>query len=295
MRPIYQIAEDILADWERPDYAAAPYIEAMLSLNSMSDKYILDDADEIVQRFLINAGKWRGPVAREIKKELNKMVKTHQRSRRYASPRRVEILLETLANGHDGINITEDEAFIELLDRGYSEDWISEQLDERVRGPRRRKLYDKRPSSATGREVLRRIEEREQIEKFGPPRRPLRQAQVLSAMSSRVAKRHAFQQQGWVDARRFPLMFALTSRSTEFGVEAGSLVPKTAWAKAERDLSRIPMPQHLGGLAAGIPGLPFGPSETYDIIEALEVGDAATLRKLGVPSSVSQAIDALYR
>ena len=89
MRPLYQIAEDILADWERPDYTAAPYIEAMLSLDSMSDKYILDDADDIVLRFLTNAGKWRGPVAREIKKELNKMLKAHNRSRRASMASRV--------------------------------------------------------------------------------------------------------------------------------------------------------------------------------------------------------------
>lgn len=118
---------------------------------------------------------------------------------------------------------------------------------------------------------------------------------VKEASAIRVANRHAFQQQGWVDARRFPLMFALTSRSKDFEVEAGSLVPETAWAKAERDLSRIPMPRYLGGLPAGDSGLPFGPSETYDIIDALEVGDDATLRKLGVPSSVSQAIDALFQ
>lgn len=79
MRPIRVIAAEIIADWKSPDYTAAPYLKAMQSLNNMDDKYVLDDADDIVMRFLLNASKWRGPVARELKKELNKMLKAHQR------------------------------------------------------------------------------------------------------------------------------------------------------------------------------------------------------------------------
>lgn len=85
MRPIRVIAAEILLDWKSPDYTAAPYLEAMRSLDAMGDKYVLDDADDIVMRFLLNAGKWRGPVSRELKKELNKMLKAHQRSQVYAA------------------------------------------------------------------------------------------------------------------------------------------------------------------------------------------------------------------
>jgi hypothetical protein len=73
-RPIKLIAKEIVANWEKPDYRANPYLEAMLDLDTITDKYYLDDADDIIMRFLTNAGTWRGETARRIKLELNQML-----------------------------------------------------------------------------------------------------------------------------------------------------------------------------------------------------------------------------
>jgi hypothetical protein len=73
-RLIYQIAKEIRSDWTKVNYGAEPYLEAMSSLNSINDKYYLDDAREIIMYFLANAQTWKGEKAREIKKELNQML-----------------------------------------------------------------------------------------------------------------------------------------------------------------------------------------------------------------------------
>lgn len=73
-RPLSEIANDIHQDWAKPSPYAAPYIQAMSTLNGMSDYYGLDPATEIVARFLANASTWRGEVARTIKRELNDML-----------------------------------------------------------------------------------------------------------------------------------------------------------------------------------------------------------------------------
>ena len=74
-RPLYKIAEDIRSNWKKIYFGAVPYLEAMETLNGMDDKFICDDADEIVMYFLANAQTWRGEVARRVKKELNAMLK----------------------------------------------------------------------------------------------------------------------------------------------------------------------------------------------------------------------------
>lgn len=70
MRPLYEIARDIRNDWKKVNYAAVPYLEAMASLSSIEEKYILDSGRSIVLYFLANANSWRGDKAREIKREL---------------------------------------------------------------------------------------------------------------------------------------------------------------------------------------------------------------------------------
>ena len=57
------------------NYAAKPYLEAMESLDTINDRYIMDSGREIVARFLGNANSWRGTKAKEIKTELNAMLK----------------------------------------------------------------------------------------------------------------------------------------------------------------------------------------------------------------------------
>lgn len=72
-RPIYVIAEEIIADWKKPYFGAVPYLAAMQTLDTVNDTYGYDSAYEIVIYFLSNAQSWRGAKAREIKAELKKM------------------------------------------------------------------------------------------------------------------------------------------------------------------------------------------------------------------------------
>lgn len=75
-RPIYKIAKDIIVDWNgREFYAAAPYVRAMLDLESIDDNYGFDSARSIVSYFLANAGTWRGDTAKRIKNELKNLLK----------------------------------------------------------------------------------------------------------------------------------------------------------------------------------------------------------------------------
>ena len=74
-RPLYQIAADIRADWKKVNFAAEPYLEAMESLDEITDHYYADSAKTIVLYFLSNAGSWRGNVAKSTKAELKGMIK----------------------------------------------------------------------------------------------------------------------------------------------------------------------------------------------------------------------------
>ena len=75
MRPLYAIAEDIRRDWKKPYFGAIPYIEAMMSLDKITDRYGYDDGYGVVMYFLSNATSWRGAMARSIKAELKELAK----------------------------------------------------------------------------------------------------------------------------------------------------------------------------------------------------------------------------
>ena len=75
MRSLHTIARDIRADWVNPYFGAIPYLSAMLSLDTIGDKFGHDDARSIVLYFLSNAGRWKGPVAQAVKLELRSMLK----------------------------------------------------------------------------------------------------------------------------------------------------------------------------------------------------------------------------
>jgi hypothetical protein len=75
VRSLYEIAREIRKDWKPVNYAAKPYLEAMESLDKITDKYIMDSGRSIVAYFLSNASSWKGDNARRIKKELNAMIK----------------------------------------------------------------------------------------------------------------------------------------------------------------------------------------------------------------------------
>ena len=73
-RPIYEIARDIQKEWKKVNFAAKPYLQAMLSLNTVADKYGLDSASSIILYFLSNASSFRGTKAKELKNELKILV-----------------------------------------------------------------------------------------------------------------------------------------------------------------------------------------------------------------------------
>ena len=74
-RSLSVISNEIRKDWKKVYFGAAPYLDAMSTLNSIKDTYGCDSAKSIVLYFLSNATTWKGEVARNIKKELNSMLK----------------------------------------------------------------------------------------------------------------------------------------------------------------------------------------------------------------------------
>lgn len=71
-KKLSEIAQIVRDDWTNVNFAAAPYLDAMSTLDSIEDKYFLDDGDDIVIYFLANAQSWHGETARTVKKELNR-------------------------------------------------------------------------------------------------------------------------------------------------------------------------------------------------------------------------------
>lgn len=75
IRLIKEIAKEIRNDWKNVYFGAQPYLDAMHSIENITDKYVYESSSSIVVAFLANATHWRGDVARRIKKELNEMLK----------------------------------------------------------------------------------------------------------------------------------------------------------------------------------------------------------------------------
>lgn len=62
-------AAKIQKDWgDRLSSRAALYVEAMSGLRSVQDQYGLETGADVVRRFLLNAGAWRGHVAQQKKR-----------------------------------------------------------------------------------------------------------------------------------------------------------------------------------------------------------------------------------
>lgn len=75
-RTIRVIAMEIRSDWgPKLSPFAKPYLDAMASLDKITDDHYQDSGVSIVSYFLANAGTWRGETARRVKKELNAMIK----------------------------------------------------------------------------------------------------------------------------------------------------------------------------------------------------------------------------
>ena len=69
-RTISAIARDIRDDWKKVNYAAAPYLQAMLTLHSLDTDFGYDSGENIVRYFLCNASSYRGEKAKALKAEL---------------------------------------------------------------------------------------------------------------------------------------------------------------------------------------------------------------------------------
>jgi len=72
-RPLFRIAREIRKDWKNVYFGAEPYLNAMLTLDSINDDYLFDSGKEIVLRFIGQSGTWRGETARRVKAELKQM------------------------------------------------------------------------------------------------------------------------------------------------------------------------------------------------------------------------------
>ena len=75
MRTIKEIAQEIQSDWKNVSYSAKPYLEVMHRLNTINDKFMMDDASTIVLYFLSNAKGYRSETAKRIKNELKNLIK----------------------------------------------------------------------------------------------------------------------------------------------------------------------------------------------------------------------------
>lgn len=65
-------------------YCAVPYFDAMLSLDSIDDRYIEDSGLSVVLYFLANAQQYRGDKAKMIKAELKRRCNVASKKRRAA-------------------------------------------------------------------------------------------------------------------------------------------------------------------------------------------------------------------
>jgi hypothetical protein len=72
-RSLSTIAREIRQDWKKVYFGAVPYLDAMSSLDKITDSYYQDSAKSIVLYFLSNASTWKGETAKRIKAELKKM------------------------------------------------------------------------------------------------------------------------------------------------------------------------------------------------------------------------------
>jgi len=74
-RTISAIAYDIGKEWgAKTNYAARPYLMAMLNLSDIGDSCGYDSARSIILYFLSNASSFRGPRAKELKAELKSIL-----------------------------------------------------------------------------------------------------------------------------------------------------------------------------------------------------------------------------
>lgn len=78
-KSISEIASVIRKQWKSVNFAAKPYLDAMMGMEKIDDTYGDDQGRSIVSYFLGNASQFRGPEAKVIKAELSRRVKSRPR------------------------------------------------------------------------------------------------------------------------------------------------------------------------------------------------------------------------
>lgn len=75
-RTFQQIARDVKSTWMNVYFGAAPYLEALLTLDTTDPEalYGVETAGDITRYFLANAQTFRGADARRLKAELKSML-----------------------------------------------------------------------------------------------------------------------------------------------------------------------------------------------------------------------------
>lgn len=72
-----EIAKDVRSDWDLLDREAEFFLTAMEQLNQITDCYDADPGVKILAQFRWAARKWRGPVAGQIKSEIDVILKAY--------------------------------------------------------------------------------------------------------------------------------------------------------------------------------------------------------------------------
>lgn len=76
MRTISTIAYDIRREWgAKVNFAAKPYLSAMMGFDSIDERYGFDSARSVVLYFLGNASSFKGEKAKQLKQELKDHLK----------------------------------------------------------------------------------------------------------------------------------------------------------------------------------------------------------------------------
>tara|TARA_R110000796_G_scaffold214892_1_gene330889 strand:+ start:486 stop:734 length:249 start_codon:yes stop_codon:yes gene_type:complete len=73
-RSLNTVAEDIRQSWKNISFNAAPYVDALESMNRIEDIYLVGNGVSVVEGFLANASSFRGADAKRIKAELEAMI-----------------------------------------------------------------------------------------------------------------------------------------------------------------------------------------------------------------------------
>ena len=74
-KTIAELAAIIRKDWQKVNYAAKPYLDAMDCLSDINHQIGFDSGKSIVLYFLSNASTWRGETAKAIKLQLKNRTK----------------------------------------------------------------------------------------------------------------------------------------------------------------------------------------------------------------------------